>query len=81
MPVYTHNTRDNGAPCTFVKMIVSDATAAQLGLNDDWFEVSAEEVSDIEELTGMDYPLAENLTQIDMQRTAEGTPFRRYGRL
>lgn len=81
MTVYTHNTRDDHRTCTFIKMIVSDASLSELGLSDDWFPVLPQEVADIEELTGMNYPLTEGLSQIDMQYTENGKPFRRYGRL
>lgn len=81
MPVYTHNIRDNYDPCTFVKMIVTDAPLSELDLSDDWFEVDAEEVSDIEELSGMSYPASEGHAQINASTTASGHTVRKYGRL
>lgn len=80
MTVYTHNAKDTHAPVTFIKMIVTDAPLAELGLGDEWFAVDAEEVEGQEFLAGMSYPELSNLTQIDMTRTS-GHVVRRYGRL
>lgn len=79
--VYTHATNDTHAPMTFVKMIVTDAPIADLGLSGDWFQVDPQEVADTEELCGCTYPEYKNLIQIDMRRTADGIAYRRYGRL
>lgn len=81
MPVYTHNTPDNQDPCTFIKMVVTDASMSEIGLSNDWFEVDPQEVADIEELTGTNYPATEGLMAIDIKSTKSGTPVRRYGRL
>ena len=81
MAVYTHNTADSFAPMTFVKLIVSDAPRAELGIDDTWFEVDAQEVADIEELCDRSYAEYLGLSQIDMRRASNGEPIRRYGRL
>ena len=50
MNYYTHNTRDTHAPCTFIKIIASEASAKEIGLSDDWFSICPKEVRDVENL-------------------------------
>jgi hypothetical protein len=81
MSVYTHKTRDTHEPCTFVKMIVTDAPLEDLNLSDDWFEIDPQEVADIEALTGMDYADADGYAHVMTEFTNGGDKVRKYGRL
>lgn len=81
MAIYTHNTRDTHEPCSFVKIIETDAPLNELDLSDDWFEVDVEEVSDIEELTDQPYAIAEGWIQLQRITTQSGHIVRKFGRL
>lgn len=81
MNYYTHNTRDTHAPCTFIKIIASEASAKEIGLSDDWFSICPKEVRDVENLCGCAYLETENVQQIDALMTKSGKIYRRYGRL